>query len=186
MEYFEWNNGSSKCKCGWNGPNTDMDCEQFDELFEIFCPKCGKKFGLVSYPSERQVVAAASKGDKEAKKMQKDIKKQKNYAKLVTESQIRKASDLVDISDESIHIDLTLEEESVETWLIVLANGIELGRERCFFESTEPAERLLPLLEEKFGSRLKTIRWESAGIYLCGDARGAGGALQNLFRRYQG
>ena len=183
-DYYGFKEKRISCSCGWRGLGKDTEAEHFTDLFKFYCPDCDTGLGLVEYPFDFQTRAAAGQGNPEAISDLKGIKRAKIQAARILASQIDNVSDLSDFADQTIDIELWLDGEGWETNLVIGGNGTELGRELCFFESIEPVERLLPLLTEKFGGRLKTFKWERAELYLCGDKSSLGGQIFNLIKSY--
>jgi hypothetical protein len=62
-----------RCLCGWVGPLADLETELFDALYEAFCPRCDKRLAVVQFPGEDDIRRAASKGNKEAQKMLRNL-----------------------------------------------------------------------------------------------------------------
>lgn len=188
LNYYNFEVSQVHCNgfggCGWRGLGKETETELFDELFKFFCPKCRIGIGLVEYPFEFETRDAAGQGNPEAIRELAGIERGKIQAEKILGSQINQINELNDISDQFIDIELWLDGDGWETNLVIAGNGTELGRELCFFESIEPVERLLPLLKEKFGNRLKTIKWERAELYLCGDKSSLGGQIFNLIKSY--
>ena len=186
LNYYNFEASRVHCNgfggCGWRGLGKETETELFDELFKFFCPKCGIGIGLVAYPFESETRDAADQGNPEAISELAGIERGKIQAEKILRSQISQINELNDISDQDIDIEFWL--DGPDDWLVISGNGAELGRELCFFESIEPIERLLPLLKEKFGNRLKTIRWERAELYLCGDKSSLGRQIFNLIKSY--
>ena len=186
LNYYNFEASQVTCNgfggCGWRGLGKETETESFDELFKFFCPKCGIGIGLVTYPFEFETRDAAGQGNPEANRELAGIERGKIQAEKILGSQINQINELNDISDQYIDIEFWL--DGPDDWLVISGNGAELGRELCFFESIEPVERLLPLLKEKFGNRLKTFKWERAELYLCGDKSSLGGQIFNLIKSY--
>ena len=182
--YFDWLNDSHTCACGWTSAAEDLNVEPFRELFEYFCSKCGARLGVMSYPTVSEIRTAAAKGDCAAKEMLEQVTEQDSYNDRVVKSRIETVQQLKDVPDETVRIRLVVNELESETHLIIFANDIEIGREPCFFESYEPASRLLAILEKKFGNRLRSIDWSRARLYLCGDRTSYVGVVSEIFRNY--
>jgi predicted Rossmann fold nucleotide-binding protein DprA/Smf involved in DNA uptake len=67
-----------------------------------------------------------------------------------------------------------------ETWLTLTANGLEIHRELATWEDTEPAHRLLALLQQRYGERLRSFNFNPAILYLAGDRLSYGSELDQL------
>jgi hypothetical protein len=182
--YFYWLSSSHKCKCGWSGSATELETEMFEEVFEYFCPKCGIRLGLMSYPMEYEIRTAAAAGNSAAKEMLKQVVSRESYAQRVMESRISSIEELHDVPDEQVSVRLSLVDVGSDTFLTVSGNDIEIGRELCFFEDPEPASRLLKILEEKFGRRLESVNWSEATLYLCGDRTSFVSTVAEIFQKY--
>ena len=180
-DYYKFHQGRSKCECGWSGPNSELSVEGFSELFEICCPTCEKKFGIVSYPTVALTEKYAALGNVEALNDLDGIRSQRDFSKRTTESQITEISQLLNLQEQEIRSSLDLlEGDDKHTWLVILANGQEIGRELCFWESIEPAYRLKDLLQKKFGKNLVAFDPMPAYLYLCGDRSSLYSELQRL------
>lgn len=69
-EYFDDPEERFSCpRCSWSGTRNTMAIELFDALFEIRCPACGQRVGVVSYPTADQIREAARAGNAEATHM---------------------------------------------------------------------------------------------------------------------
>ena len=169
-DYYKFSQGKSKCECGWSGPNDELSIEGFSELFEIYCPTCERKFGIVSYPSDASIEHYAALGNAEAIKDLASRHRWRDFAKNAKESQITEISQLRDLQEQEIKSSLHLvQDDDKNTWLVIVANGQEIGRELCFWEEIEPAYRLKDLLQKKFGGNLVAFDPMPAYLYLCGD-----------------
>jgi hypothetical protein len=81
-EYFDDPEERFTCpRCRWSGPRNSMAFEIFDALFEIRirCPACGRRIGVVSYPTENQVREAARAGNAEAIRTLERIEGRRNW-----------------------------------------------------------------------------------------------------------
>ena len=63
----------------------------------------------------------------------------------------------------------TVHDDEGETWLTLTAKGLEIHRELAAWEDTEPAHRMLALLHQRYGERLRSLNWKPALLYLAGD-----------------
>ena len=138
----------------------------------------------MSYPMDYEIRTAAAGGNSAAKEMLKQILSRESYAQRVMESRISSIEELHDVPDEQVSVRLSLVDVGSDTFLTVSGNDIEIGRELCFFEDPEPAYRLLKILEEKFGSRLKSVNWSEATLYLCGDRTSFVSTVAEIFQKY--
>ncbi len=185
LNYYNFQVSQVHCNgyggCGWRGLGNETETELFDELFKFLCPKCGIGIGLVEYPFEFETRDAASQGNPEATRDLAGIERGKTQAKKILASQIKQINELNDTSDQIINIEFLLDDAD---YLVISGSGAELGRELCFFESIEPIERLLPLLIDKFGDRIKTVKWDRAALYLCGDKTSLRGKIFNLIESH--
>jgi len=184
MSYFAWLKKTHKCSCGWSGPASELDEEGFEALFVYYCPKCGTRLGMMSYPTDREIRASASGGDEAATEMVGQVEAAEAYARRVMESRITSARNLKSVPHEEVEVVLHLEDVADGTFLVISANGVEIGREYCFFEDPEPAVRLRKILETKFRRRLRSIDWRHAELYLCGDRTSNQEYVSKVLKKY--
>jgi hypothetical protein len=66
--YFSgWETWDWTCPtCAWKGNGTNLAHEDFNKLFELHCPTCNHKFGLISYPTREETQIDADAGNSEA------------------------------------------------------------------------------------------------------------------------
>jgi len=138
----------------------------------------------MSYPTDRKIRASASGGDEAATEMVGQVEAAEAYARRVMESRITSARNLKSVPHEEVEVVLHLEDVADGTFLVISANGVEIGREYCFFEDPEPAVRLRKILETKFRRRLRSIDWRHAELYLCGDRTSNHEYVSKVLKKY--
>lgn len=138
----------------------------------------------MSYPTDREIRASAASGDEAATEMVGQVEAAETYARRVMESRITSARNLKSVPHEEVEVVLRLEDVADGTFLVISANGAEIGREYCFFGDPEPAVRLRKILETKFRKRLRSIDWRHAELYLCGDRTSNHEYVSKVLKKY--
>ena len=169
--YDDWQRRQLLCTCGWSGvpeqSTADYDSEY---LTEYDCPQCQRSLLLVSYPTADQVKEAAAGGHAAAIKQLAVVEWRKRYAEAVAASRLQDAAGLAEVSGDSIDVVFELLERTDDvTEIVMSANGHVLHRELVYYESLEPLERLVPLLRQRYGNRLRSIDTTGANLYFLGD-----------------
>lgn len=170
-EYYEdWRHWPLTCTCGWTG-RAQESMYDFESryLLVLDCPECDRSVLLVNYPTEDQVRAAAVAGNPDAVEQLVSVERQHRYAETVVASRLHDATQLADLPGDVIDVTFQFVQGPDSAELVVLANGQALHREVIFYESLEPLERLVPLLRQRYGDRLRSIDPSGANLYFLGD-----------------
>ncbi len=154
--------------------------EVFAEIVEYDCPRCSEKVTFAPFPTREETAAAAQSGNEEAATALPSFDERDRRWKRVLETQGSSVLDPPELAEGDVDCALKLESGGDDTWLVLMANGQELHRELAVFESTEPARRLLAVMRERYGDRLRSFDYQPALVYLGGDRPGAVGELQSL------
>jgi hypothetical protein len=167
--------------CQWSGLGAMLaQGEVFQAVVEYDCPQCGEKVTFAAFPTREDTAAAAQTGSEEAARELARFGNRDRRWERVLETQGSAVLDPPELAERDIYCELSLEYEADGTWLVLTANGCELHRELGVFESTEPAHRLLAVMRERYGDRVRSFNYKPALLYLGGDRRGAFRELDGL------
>jgi hypothetical protein len=170
--YYDRANCEVACRnCSWRGFGSQLEQgEVFRDVVEYDCPRCGARVTVVAFPTREETQAAADAGDAEAISALTRFDEAERRWERVQETRRSAVARLVELDDAHVRCALDLvHDEHGEAWIVLLANGRELHRELAAYESTEPAHRLLRLMRERHGDRLRSFDFGAAMLYLAGD-----------------
>jgi hypothetical protein len=181
-EYYDVPKTRFTCgNCQWSGTGVELaQGEVFAEIVEYDCPQCGERVTFAAFPSREETAAAAQSGNDEAARALPSFDERDRRWERVLETQGSAVLDPPELAEGDVYCALKLERGGDDTWLVLMANGQDLHRELAVFESTEPARRLLAVMRERYGDRLRSFDYQPALVYLGGDRLGAVGVLENL------
>lgn len=155
------------------------------------CPECDARLLLVSLPSEKSTREAAAKGNPEAIAELATLDERAQFFAAMEASQLTDASALPELEGDTLDFFLTSwnPDEARAHTRHFLATGMPylsgaddpriVHSELAAFETIEPVERLVPLLEERYGSRFRYLRVAPAALYLFGDDLSLPGLCRN-------
>jgi predicted RNA-binding Zn-ribbon protein involved in translation (DUF1610 family) len=172
VPYFERSSREFSChSCSWRGPGSQLkQGELFAQLVEYDCPQCGERVTFASFPTYAETQAAAEAGNAEAIEGLAGIDEAKRRWDRVLETRRSAVAAPAELVDLDVRCELTLvDDDDGEPWIVLLANGHELHRELAAWESAEPAHRLLAMMRERYGERLRAFDYSPAMLYLGGD-----------------
>jgi DNA-directed RNA polymerase subunit RPC12/RpoP len=170
--YSDWQTQVYACgKCGWRGKGGA--CQQgeiFSELFEICCPECGEKVGLVMFPTfaeSRQNWHKVSDLDKKAVEIGETLQKDFASRRLNTPDQ------LPDLEGDDLILIWDTEKREGGDVLIKYGERV-IWRETGFYENYERFAEMVALLKQKYGNRLQDlVPTRKSQLYLYGDSLSA-------------
>ncbi len=163
LEYYQYQTKPLKCKqCLYAGIGKDfVQGEVFAELFEICCPKCNKISGIVSFPTEDEVLKFGSKKDKLG------VKKRKSERKKIEDTRFKSAVKLKEISGD-VKIEFNETNISGDIWIEIYINEALIGKEMAYYEYCGRIIELIKMLNERYPNKITSIVYESTS-YLLGD-----------------
>ncbi len=181
--YFDVANERFTCgNCQWSGTGVELSLgELFAEIVEYDCLQCGERVTFAASPTREEALAAAQTGNEAAATALAQFDQQDRRWQRLLETRARVIREPPELAEAAIHCGLDIEERAGDdTWLVLVANGYELHRELAVFESTEPAHRLLAVMRERYGDRLRSFNYEPALQNLGGDRLGSAKELEEM------
>jgi hypothetical protein len=163
-------------QCSWSGFGRDLSIELFSELIEVNCPNCDRHIQILSFPTKKELVEEAAKGNQEAIDALSRLKRPNQRARRAAKK-IRKSGDVPDTQLESFEVALTLDNSVAENpQLVMLIDGTEFWREPAYWEFSEQLCLFINAVASKFVGRMKTMEVSSElRFYASGDdLRGPG------------
>jgi hypothetical protein len=154
--------------------------EVFAELVEYDCPRCSEKVTVAAFPTREETAVAAQSGNDEAVRALPGFDERDRRWERVLETRGSAVPALPELVERDVYCALKIERDAEDTWLVLVANGQDLHRELAVYESTEPARRLLAVMRERYGDRLRSFDYQPALVYLGGDRLGAVAELEDL------
>lgn len=170
--------------CGWvgRGSETSID-EVYDALYEQACPSCGERILVISHPTFSEVRKAAERGVPEAVADLPFVELAETMAAEQSAARDGLTADSLPDLDGSI-LDFALELTESRAF-VLLHGGRELYREPAGWEDLGLVERLVPLLEERYGERFRWLDPRRAELYLLGDKLGHASTLSRLLGSHE-
>jgi len=170
--------------CDWKGNGTDLAHEDFNELFELHCPSCNHKLGLITYPTREETQIAANAGNSEGlthltlldviannRSLLEDSKKgRKNLPKLIGDN----LEFTFDTDDGSTSLN--------PSWLTLTCGDTVIHRERSGFEHWEAIIEISKLVLKTYRRRVAWIDPSDAGLCLLGDDFSAKGKITRFLK----
>lgn len=154
IEYYKYKTQSFECKnCSWKGKGESLVMgDLYDELYEVHCPECKNKIGIVMLPTFDEVLKYGSEDDK-AK-----VKEMMSRQEKIKTAELKSADQLPEIEkDGIIDFQLKVKDDNGEEYLVIFADGEEIWREFYFWEFFERYIELAKMLKQKYGSRMTDL-----------------------------
>jgi hypothetical protein len=183
IPYYKRKTQTFTCgECSWTGLGSEFRIyEMYSEIVEWACPNCGEKLTFSAFPNRGETQAAARTGDQQAIDQLPEFDSRQSRWHRVLETRGSDVAAPAELDDGDVRCVLsTVEDEEDETWLTLTANGLEIHRELAAWEDTEPAHRLLALLHQRYGERLRSFNCDPALQYLAGDRLSYASELDKL------
>ena len=183
VPYYERKTRTYTCdNCSWTGFGSEFEIyEGYSEIVEWACPNCGEKLTFSAFPTREETQTAADAGDQQAIDALPGFDRAEHRWRRVLETRGSDVAAPVELDHGDVRCVLNIvEDEEGERWLTLTANGLEIHRELAIWEDTEPAHRLLALLHQRYGERLRSFNWKPALLYLAGDRSWYVSELDNL------
>jgi hypothetical protein len=173
--YSDWKQTPFTCsKCGWNGLVSDEDLEVHSDCATIECPQCFRSLGIVVFPNLADTEEAAARGNEAAIKALPEMRKTVNTAKARIErfekECVKSVDQLPALAGDSLEFTWDIADSDGETYQIIRLGDVELWRELAFFDNIFRFVCVRALLQEKYGTRFKGLKYTDGSIeWLCGD-----------------
>jgi hypothetical protein len=167
--------------CDWQGTGSEADREYFTGLIQVDCPSCGGRLFLVPLPSAEDTRRAAAAGSENAKRNLPELALREQVNQRVEASRLRSGDALPDLEGEQLDFYLALFDEDTVCTILALVTGHPddwaetvddprvIHTECCYYEDPEPVQRLVCILQARYGSRFRYLRTDPAMLYLEGD-----------------
>jgi len=173
--YYDVNEKIYQCKCGWSGTMDDGVSEPFDQLMELYCPKCNERLDVIVYPTYEETMQAAADGknvnpaDVAAQEIRKELSARWEKEKLNEPNQ------LPDIQGDNLEFVWDQKEYGswTKTYYVITHNGELVWKEPSFYEDAPRFPEIVDIFKKKYGSRFKemAVTWSALGP-LMGDKLG--------------
>jgi hypothetical protein len=129
---------------------------------------------IVSYPTMKETRAAAKAGNQRAIEELPRAMKVEARARRAKNRELKEATQLPDLPGDSLVIDWDFEAADDDSWTVLRHEGAEIWRELAYYEGYKRFERVVEILRERYGSKLKEVRPTPASEgYLYGDRLGS-------------
>jgi hypothetical protein len=176
--YSDWQELPYTCpECAWSG--LGKACKQgqmFRELFELCCPNCGEKLGIVLFPTveeSRQNWDKVSEADKRA--VETIEFRQRDFANRGLKS----PDQLPDLEGDDLILVWDVEHFDGGDLMIKYGERV-IWRETGFYECYKRFEAMTALLKQKYGDRLQDlVPTRKSELYLYGDSLSAIDRVRN-------
>lgn len=170
-DYTEQEDDPLTCpKCGWVGlPGKYI--KQYDDLFDVCCPKCREMLLIVMFPTIMETREAAAAGNKRAAAELPAMEARVASMRSRYDTVLRSPERLPTLpGDGDLIIEWDMEKAEDEFWTVLRVDGQEIWREAAFWEGIGRFETVVSLLREKYGRRLVEVRpTDRSKLYLLGD-----------------
>lgn len=168
---YEFKRSTVSCPaCGWSGAGSETALgELFDQLWEFHCPSCGEELGICSFPTLEQ---SRANWDSLSEDERRHIEAIEQFQTSLQESSLKAAEELPGLDSDAIVVDWALEktEQAIDDWTVLRFGERELWREPAVYEGAARFEKVVSILKEKYGLRLRDVVPSAASeIYLYGD-----------------
>jgi hypothetical protein len=166
--YDDWKDAKYTCSdCRWSGVGRELaHGETYRDLFEVECPKCGRRLGTVLFPTLEE---SRKNWDKVSPADRAIVDLTERREAAFERRRLRSPDQLPDIPDGDIVI--TWDCSSAPDRETVLKYGDhELWREPAFYEGYMRFVEIVTILTQKYGPQLRdVIPTEASEFYLYGD-----------------
>lgn len=164
--FDNWKHCELSCSCGWTGRIDPGRTETFRELVDFRCPNCDAILAIISFPTEADIEAAATRGHSEAREMMKTVLAVRRRREEFDRVKLREPDQLPDIDGSSLDFIWDL----VSSFYVISYAGREVWREPAGWEDWHRYLEVEELFRRKYGPRLCSMKTTSAAHgNLCGD-----------------
>lgn len=158
--YYSFFDGSpvSCQKCGWSGPGEDWSTEMNRgmDLFDIYCPSCGEKYGFLAFPTHDEVREAAAAGNERAIAALPDLDRREAFLERADESELTDAAELPDLEGDELELlwDFEPGPDGEDNVTVIRHGDRELWREVAYWEGGDRFAAVFTILRRRYGRRL--------------------------------
>ena len=153
--------------------NVDDWIENYDELFDVTCGKCGVMLYIVSYPTFEEVREWAERGHPAAIADLPGLDKREAFLARATASQPKSPDELPELEGDQLAFTWAFQRDEDENGDHVVAVSLgetELWCEVAFWEGYDRFNELRELLRERYRERFVSLTpTEASYLYLLGD-----------------
>ena len=156
FRYFDdYRDRAFACECGWSGEHDELSVEEWADVLEDSCPRCGTILATVSYPTADEVRAAAAAGSEEAVEMLEDEGDERlPFDPEFAKHHLERPAQLPDVSGDAIELTWNRVEESGRTYVEIRHHVHVLWRERAWFDDARRRIQVTSILRDRYGPRL--------------------------------
>ncbi len=188
--FDNWKTENLDCPgCGWHGLIDNDHTEDFDQLLDFHCPKCGKMLAIINFPTPEEV---REHSDEISAEDMEFYDKQLDHADEFEEHHLESADQLPDIEADPLILVWDMEfnsggEFAGPSYVVIKHDGKEIWRERAYFECVDRFNEVVEVLRQKYGERLKAlIPAGRSTTYLYGDIISPSRMVLNIPESYPG
>lgn len=169
--YSDWRSRELRCPCGWTGKGSDAATEHFRDLFEVNCPKCDARFGLVSHPTFDEVRREARAGNAAAQRDLVEVEAAERTRAEFLRTCLTSPAQLPDLDGDAIELVWDAKGECPDASYLIKRCEQVIWREMAYWEDWERVAEVEEILGAKYGSRLKSLRFTRGAVSnLAGDS----------------
>lgn len=144
-------------RCEWRGEGGPHE-ELFEQLLDVTCPNCGSTLLVVVFPTLDETRAAASEGNERAIAYLPEFEARREWHDRARATLHTDENQLPELSGDRLDIKWDLVGgDTAESWQVLRHLGVEIWRERAFYESYERFEAVSALLRARYGDRLRSL-----------------------------
>ena len=167
--YGSWRDDVYTCHaCGWEGAGGQCrQGEVYRELYEICCPSCGGKVGLVLFPTTEE---SRQNWDKVSDEDKRAVERVEAHRKDFAARSLKSPQQLPDIEGDDLVFTWDIEDGARGGDTLIKYGGEIIWREPAFYEGYERFAEVARLLRRKYGARLQDlVPTRKSQLYLYGD-----------------
>ncbi len=170
--YFDgYRNERFNCPaCAWTGGFEQLDQEQYRDLFDGSCPKCGKMLMIVSFPTLEEIRDAAADGNKEAKLMLPKVQQREDLEAAFERDKLKSTDQLRNLPGDALEFLWDQEEEGEKNFTVIRLGDTLIWREPAIYEGWPRFNQVKGILKSRYGARFKSLKpTERSELFLYGD-----------------
>ncbi len=156
--------------CAWSGSFEQLEQEQYHDLLDGSCPKCGKMLIVVPFPTLEEIRDAAAAGNKEAQEMLPMVRKREELEAAFKRDGLKSAEQLPDLADNELEFIWDQETEGENNLTIIRHGKAVIWTEPAFYECWQRFNQVKEILKARYGARFKSLKPTACSeLYLYGD-----------------
>lgn len=151
------------------------ESELFDDLMELYCPKCSTKLDLIVFPTYAETMQAVADGKKVDPADIATHEYRKNLQAQWEKEKLNSPQQLPEIQGNEL--EFIWDKEKHELWeadyYVIIQDGKTVWREPAFYEDAPRFSEVVEIFKKKYGERFKemAVTWAALDS-LMGDKLG--------------